>query len=205
MADFPIAFNKTGGHEGGWVHDKEDLGKETYRGVAKAFHPDFPGWRIIDEFKALHGEGTPAFHSALASSVDLDDMVCALFKAEYWNPVLGDHIRDQDVANELYDTAVNMHPRRAVKFLQRALNALNLMGERWPDIRVDKSAGRITLGAYRSYQAVADRRSDIRHTMLALLNAQQGMHYLEETERRERQEKYIIGWGQRVFEWLAGK
>ncbi|MFM7564688.1 MAG: glycosyl hydrolase 108 family protein, partial [Planctomycetota bacterium] len=39
MADFAIAFDETMINEGGYVDDPDDRGGETYRGVARRFHP----------------------------------------------------------------------------------------------------------------------------------------------------------------------
>lgn len=35
-------------NEGGWVNDKDDKGGETYKGVARNFHPNWKGWKTID-------------------------------------------------------------------------------------------------------------------------------------------------------------
>ena len=52
MADFEIAYGETEIREGGYVNDPADRGGETHRGVARKFHPKWPGWKIVDKYKA---------------------------------------------------------------------------------------------------------------------------------------------------------
>lgn len=49
----------------------------------------------------------------------------AFYKENYWDKFLGDEINSQEIADEIFDTSVNMGVERAVKFLQKALNYLN--------------------------------------------------------------------------------
>jgi len=51
--------------------------------------------------------------------------VKAFYKENYWDKFLGDEINSQEIADEIFDTSVNMGVERAVKFLQKALNYLN--------------------------------------------------------------------------------
>lgn len=42
----------------------------------------------------------------------------AIYKRNYWNPIKGDEIKDQKLANMIYDTAVNMGVGRAQKYVR---------------------------------------------------------------------------------------
>ena len=53
MASFKEAWEETSAVEGGYVDDDDDRGGETYRGVARNFHPNWPGWDRIDAAKAV--------------------------------------------------------------------------------------------------------------------------------------------------------
>lgn len=42
-------------NEGGYANLKGDSGKETYRGIARHYHPDWEGWAVVDRIKAEEG------------------------------------------------------------------------------------------------------------------------------------------------------
>ena len=44
MANFKIAHEKTAANEGGYANNHADVGKETYRGIARKLHPKWQGW-----------------------------------------------------------------------------------------------------------------------------------------------------------------
>ena len=99
------------------------------------------------------------------------------------------------VAEELIDTGVNAGVGTASKMLQRCLNTLNLSHTAkplYPNLVVDGGVGNATLGALRVY--LEHRKSQGELVLLRMLNALQGAHYVEITERRERNEEFIYGW-----------
>jgi len=122
MADFKAAFERTMSREGGYVFDPDDAGGETYKGIARRFHPSWDGWEIVDEIKRF---AQADLADVLDDNDTLQERVAAFYRAQFWNRFMGDAITDQRVAEELFDTAVNMGVHRAVTFLQRALNLLN--------------------------------------------------------------------------------
>jgi len=188
MASDPFlrAFTATGGHEGGYVDDPADRGGETFRGIARAFHPDWPGWVEIDRRKAA-GEPIPAGI--------LEDETRAFYRSEFWDRFNGDDVAAvcEWVALELYDTGVNCGVSTAEAFLQRALNAMNRGGQDWPDLEVDGDVGPATIKALSRCLA---RRG---HTgLMVALNGLQFMRYLEIVERNPSQERFFVGWLQRV-------
>ena len=68
MASFKEAWEETSAVEGGYVDDDDDRGGETYRGVARNFHPDWPGWDRIDAAK-----DDPGFPGILGEDESLDE------------------------------------------------------------------------------------------------------------------------------------
>src|SRR3546814_9486475 len=84
------------------------------------------------------------------------------------------------VAEELFDTGVNMGPAVAVGFLQRALNALNRNGRDWADLAVDRSIGPATLGALRALLRVRGQAGAC--VLVRAMNALQGARYIERSE-----------------------
>lgn len=114
MANFEIAYKRTEKFEGGWVNDDADSGKETYKGISRVYQPNWKGWKIIDGYKKKTG-----FPSNLESDKNLQDLVKECYRENYWNPIWGDKINNQQVANDLYDTAVNMGVGTSIKLSER--------------------------------------------------------------------------------------
>lgn len=114
MADFKIAYKKTGGFEGGWNHVAGDRGLETYKGIARNFHPRWAGWKIIDSKKPLK-------HNQIIKDQMLDDLVFMFYKTEFWDVLGADKIEDQTIANTLYDFGVNAGYGRSIKNMQQTL------------------------------------------------------------------------------------
>ena len=127
-SSFETAYNKTMGHEGGYVNDPDDKGGETFRGISRVHYPDWQGWAIIDDF-IKNGQQPP----------DLDLLVQSFYKKHYWDKCKGD-LLPHTIAEELFDTAVNMGVRTAGRFLQRSLNALNRNQTLYPDLKLGLSA-----------------------------------------------------------------
>jgi lysozyme family protein len=115
MADFEKAYSRTGKFEGGYVNDPDDSGGETYHGIARKFHPTWPGWKIVDEQKKKSN-----FPKNLKDRRnELLPLEKVFYKKEFWDKVWGDSIKDQRVANDMYDTAVNMGVGTSIKLSQR--------------------------------------------------------------------------------------
>lgn len=108
MADFKIAFTNTLRFEDSTLSGKVtvDAGGRTRFGIAARFHPDLP-----EEFFTGPAE------DALAEAEKIEE-------AGYWTAMRMDEILDQDVANKLFDMAVNMGVRQAGVLAQRAANGL---------------------------------------------------------------------------------
>lgn len=116
MADFLTAYRKTAISEGGYANDPADSGGETWRGVARKKNPGWKGWHIIDEYRHH-----PLFPKILAELTELQKEVLAIYKSNYWDAVRGDEILHQEIANPLYDSAVNAGVKTAIILAQRAL------------------------------------------------------------------------------------
>ena len=181
MANFNDAFFITMGHEGGYSYDKDDAGGETYRGIARNYHPSWIGWDIIDDTKP----NIPDDKLELA--------VNDFYKQHFWDVNKLDEFGDQDVANEMFDTGVNMGVVRAAKFLQECLNYLNRNGALYDDLVLDGKIGSASLSALSIIDPYDD--TDI---LLVMLNVCQGRHYMTYMKKTSSQEKYARGWFHRV-------
>jgi len=194
MADFKIAFAHTSANEGGYVFDKDDAGGETYRGVARRFNPSWKGWRIIDHSKSDNPNITnKKLTSLLSKNEKLQDHVGLFYKRAYWDKFWGDEVPDQDIANELFDTSVNLGVRRAVKFVQESVNLLNRNQKNYKDTEIDGYFGRGTLKVIQQYLAIDNSAS-----LLKIMNTLQGMHYINYMRKNPTQEKYARGWFKRT-------
>lgn len=187
--DFKRVFDKTMGHEGGYVNDPDDPGGETYQGITRRDYSDWPGWEIIDARKR-QGED---FAQRLSFSEELQATVRDFYREHFWSPLKCGQMGSETVAAEVFDTAVNMGSGTAVKFLQQALNAFNRDGTIYPDLKVDGGMGAKSLGALAAYL-----KSDPEHYLLTALNVLQGARYLGIMGRNQRLEKYARGWFGRV-------
>lgn len=139
MANFTQAFNITMHNEGGYANNPDDNGGETYAGVARNFWPAWPGWRMVDDIVAQH----PAnLNAALRANADLQTEVECFYEQNFWDAVSLGALNSQQLANQLFDTAVNMGIGTASCFLQEAINVLN------PNtVIVDRQVGPRTLAA----------------------------------------------------------
>jgi len=187
MAEFLQAYNRTNQNEGGYVNDPDDKGGETYKGIARKFHPEWPGWGIIDSSKNAYN-----FKTMLDKNITLQDQVRSFYYIEFWNKIGGESIPDQAIAEEMYDNAVNMGVATANKYLQRALNILNCNQKHYADITVDGSIGPKTSSAFQACLAKVGSKM-----LLSVINGYQMKHYIELMEKDPVNEKYI-GWFKRV-------
>lgn len=114
MADFSTAFNRTEKNEGKdiWTKVDGDSGGETWSGISRKANPSWSGWKILDQIKNKK-------NGQKISTPELEDYKQSLYRTNYWNPIWGDKINNQKVANDLYDTGVNMGPSTSIKLSER--------------------------------------------------------------------------------------
>lgn len=192
MAEFAIAFDETMLHEGGYVNDPDDPGGETYRGVARKFHPDWLGWKTIDELKQLNPTD---LNRRLDDREDLQQQVAAFYREHFWQPIGGKELSDQALANELFDTGVNQGVGTAIRFWQEALNLLNRNGRDYPELEVDGVAGEKTLATTNRFLEQNRGQAD---RLLKVLNLLQGGRYLDLARRNPVMRKFLHGWLNRI-------
>lgn len=195
MADFDLAYARTNGYEGHGLSDvPSDRGGETYAGISRVMHPKWEGWAVIDKYdRRARGWQPTAADQAL-----LDRLHAAFFRGEFWLRVGGNLLPDQDVANEVYDSAVNCGVGRAAEWLQIALNVSNRRGKRWPDVVIDRQIGQNTVDAVR--KATSDPLH--RWLVLQVLETCQRWHYTQLAMADPTQEDNLLGWFRlRVQQW----
>lgn len=188
MPWFEEAFAETLKHEGGYANHPDDAGGETIYGIARKHHPDWPGWKKIDTYKT-----SPVFPAMLETDVELQEDVKNFYWYYYWSQIEGEHIRFPQLAMELFDQAVHLGTKRAVRFLQIALNILNRKGSLYPDVTEDGVMGPKTLHALEQYQS-----SESPAFLIKALVLQRGAFYIDAVHKREASESFIRGWLRRV-------
>lgn len=126
MADLRVSEEKTLKWEGGYCDVPGDTGGETIFGIARNANPNSGIWPILDEYKNELSPFDKSKYKELEdrclSNETFRNEMDTLYREKYWNAIKGDEIQSQDVANSLYDFAVNSGPSRAVKYIQRVLN-----------------------------------------------------------------------------------
>ncbi|MDB5800688.1 MAG: hypothetical protein JWL63_1627 [Rhodocyclales bacterium] len=112
MADFNPAFEEMIQNEGGYqlTNVASDRGGQTYAGIARNFHSNWPGWTIIDR-----GD---------MGNLELSRLVREFYKANFWDVVSGDAIGPQAIAAGIFDFAVNAGTSTAAKLAQLVVSAV---------------------------------------------------------------------------------
>lgn len=100
--NFDLSLKYVLANEGGFVNDPFDHGGATNFGITQDTLSRYLGRSAsVDEVKAVS-----------------PDVVAAIYRAGYWNPVHGDEMVHQGIATALFDVGVNRGPSRSVKYAQ---------------------------------------------------------------------------------------
>lgn len=177
MADFNPAFELTMEAEGGYVHDPDDPGGETYKGIARTRNPKWPGWKEIDSLK-----NNSNFPNNLDNHPKLQTQIKALYKSNYWDKIRGDDIIEQDIAESIFDFAVNAGPKTSAKLAQVTVAA-----------KTDGIIGPKTLKKI---------NADDTRAFLAVFALAKIGRYVNICEKRKSSRKYFFGWVRRTLEGL---
>ncbi len=174
MDVFEQALKHTIGIEGEFSNDPSDSGGATKWGITESVARAFG---FAGDMRDL--------------SVPMAKMI---YRQNYWNLLKLDRVGElsEDVALEVFDTAVNCGVGFAGKSLQRSLTAFNRNEKDYQDLVVDGLIGEMTVTAFRAY---LDKRGlDGETVLLRALNGLQGARYIRLVEKRSKDEKYIYGW-----------
>lgn len=133
MADPKIAIAETLKTERGFSNDSRDSGGMTWRGVSRNNFPHLSLWKTIDESLKTVGvewtvdcsrETRRLIDEVLSKITELETEVGSFYKREFWDPLDLDAEPDQEVANKVFDVAVNMGVRAAREFFNKAKEKL---------------------------------------------------------------------------------
>ncbi len=162
------------GKEGGYSDHPADKGGPTR-------------WGITERVARRNGYGGAMRELPRAKAVDI-------YRRDYWVAPGFDKVAAilPRVAEELFDTGVNMGPAVAALWLQEWLNVFNNGEKLYVDIREDGDIGPATLAALGAYKRT--RGPDAETVMLKALNSSQGERYKQLARRRKPDEAFIFGW-----------
>ncbi len=111
MAEFEPAFENMIRNEGGYkLHNVAgDKGGQTFAGIARNYHPTWPGWHLIDKNDI--------------DNPDLTVRVQEFYRQRFWDTIKGDQLDKQKVAETIFDFAVNAGHKTASKLAQLVVSA----------------------------------------------------------------------------------
>lgn len=181
MAQFNPAFQITMGNEGGYANNPNDSGGETYKGIAKNYWPSWSGWPTVDSAVASN---PPSINQVLNNNAQLQTLVQSFYKANFWDTESLDSINDQQIGNQLFDTAVNMGTGIAAMFLQQGVNTLS-PGK----LTVDRQVGPLTIAA-----ANAENAEDLYNAICQLRRAR----YQNIIDANPSQAQFATSWFSRI-------
>ena len=179
MADFDIAHDKVMKFEGGYSNNPNDHGNETMMGLTKRDDKSVR-WDILDQYKAATYDRREfgELYKLCLGNIEFMQSVKDCYFTQYWKPIKGAEIEDQDVANNIYDLAVNGGVSRASKYAQRVLG-----------INEDGIIGDITIHGINQYDPVQ---------FIQKYKALRRTFYHKIVERDPSQEVFLNGWLNRV-------
>jgi lysozyme family protein len=160
--------------EGGYSNNPHDKGGETIYGITVAVARAFGYVGLMREMPRQTAVDIYTERYWLQPHFDLVDEISPL------------------IADELFDTGVNMGQTVGGKFLQRALNVLNKRASLFPDLVVDGVIGKMSIYALRTF--LDARGAEGQDVLLEMLNAQQSVRYIEIAEANSTQEDFEFGW-----------
>jgi lysozyme family protein len=162
------------GREGGYSNHPADRGGPTR-------------WGITEQVARAYGYSGDMRDLPRATAVDI-------YRRRYWTGPGFDDVAAfaPRVAEEMFDTGVNMGVGVPPLLLQRALNLLNRGGGDYPDIAVDGRIGPMTLHALRSF--IGKRGLAGEKVLLKALDGFQVGRYADITEARPANEAFFYGW-----------
>lgn len=168
MSDFLPAFEATLLREGGYklTNVAGDRGKQTYAGISRRWWPNWHGWQAIDA-----GDKPEAAH------------VRAFYRMNFWDPLRLDEVKDQRVAESIYDFGVNADPRVAAKLAQIVVGVT-------PDGRV----GPVTLQAL---NVASPETFKLAYALAKIAR------YRDIVRKDKTQLKFLLGWINRTLESVA--
>lgn len=166
MADFDPVYSSTLRREGGYklTNAANDNGGQTYAGISRKSNPGWTGWAYVDR-----GETPPT------------TLVRARYREQYWDPMRLDEVRDQRIAESLYEFGFVAGTKVAAKLAQIVVGVE-------PDGRI----GDKTLAALNGMSSP--------ELFLARFTIAKIARYRDIVTKDRSQGKWLLGWLNRALE-----
>jgi len=174
MAEYAKAFGQTMKAEGGYANDPADPGGETYKGIARKMNSKWDGWVLVDRMKK-----DKSFPANLDSNSQLQESIKTFYEVNYWDKIRGDEIKNQDIAESIFDFAVNAGTITSAKLAQITVNS-EPNGVIGPEV-------------------IEMINEDEPRAFLALFTLNKIARYVSICEKRKESKKYFYGWVKRAF------
>jgi len=181
---FDQAYEKLLIVEGGYSNNKADRGGETFCGISRRYHPEWPGWATIDT-KDLRTD-----FGYLARGVRLMIQVKTFYRTEYWDALKCDQLPPR-IACELFDSGVNCGIRTAARWLQCSVNL-------FADQQILVEDGLLGEKTLAKTNVQVENFGETH--LLKALNGEQYLHYKNIITRDQSQRVFLRGWLTRVWE-----
>lgn len=136
MANYNIAINRIIVNEGGYQNHPNDKGNYNSEKVLIGTNHGISA-PVLERWRGY----VPAEHDMRNLS---QNESLRIYKKNYWLPIWGDQIKDQDSADIIFDHSVNAGTGNGAKLAQRTLNKLGR------NLVVDGAIGRKTIVALNS-------------------------------------------------------
>lgn len=127
MANFKEAFEKVVYNEGGYVNDPDDAGGETYMGISRRAHPNSIIWKHVDKITAKY-KTFKTITKYLKQNKELTKEIECIYKSDYWMKFNLDKEKSQRLANQIFDSAVNIGIAATKNSLNRVKNEMRSIG-----------------------------------------------------------------------------
>lgn len=169
MAKFNLAFSKMLSHEGGYINDPDDLGGETYKGIARNSHGAWSGWSIIDQDKIKSN-----FPKSLETNEKLQSLVEQFYFNIFWRPLNADQIQNQTSADSVFDFAVNAGTATSTRLVQ------SIVGTKIDGVIGEHTLNKINSMDFGYFQAV--------------LTVAKIKYYMNVIRKRPTSKRFLLGW-----------
>lgn len=161
-----------------FVHKNEGEEALTCGGVYRKAHPNWRGWKIVDNYIEMVGADDLSQLSKLCyNNTNMMEAVKYIYTKNYWTELNLEQIKDTQKAEEILCAAINMGKYTAVKLAQEIVG-----------VKADSILGDRTLQAINSFKGNFDKLYDIKEIEF----------YERLAEKRPKFKRFLRGWKNRA-------